>query len=193
MWSEDSCQSVLWGKGETTKCLITHVTKGEAYLIIGWNTPTIQEKILKSETRPYFDVIMDWIRVHGNRMSGTKWEFRVKTVLPFCLFLFCFVSWPLLLFFFFSFFDIIDIVKVPFLGQKCRLSFKLWKVHNRYYPKQNYYSKIISVYKVPQIPRCINTDYPSAVVFEKFAPFYCDFISPLLSCCHQLQSEDLTQ
>lgn len=119
----------------------------------------------------------------------------------FCLFafLFCFVSWPLLLFFFFSFFDIIDIVKVPFLGQKCRLSFKLWKVHNRYYPKQNYYSKIISVYKIPQIPRCIlgrmaiNTDYPSAVVFEKFAAFYCEFISPLLSCCHQLQSEDLTQ
>ena len=39
----------------------------------------------------------------------------------------------------------------------------------------------------------INADYTYAVVFEKFTAFYSDFISPLLSCCHQIQSEDLTQ
>lgn len=72
-------------------------------------------------------------------------------------------------------------------------------MHNRNYPKLNYYSKIISAFKIKCIGRhilgkmSINTDDPSAVVLEKYTAVHPDFIFPLLSSWHQRQSEDHPQ
>lgn len=80
-----------------------------------------------------------------------------------------------------------------------KINFKLPEVHNRNYPKLNYYSKIISIYKINCIARhilgkmSINTDDPSAIFLEKFTAVYPDFIFPLLSCWRQHQSEDHPQ
>lgn len=94
--------------------------------------------------------------------------------MPF-LFLFCFMAMPIFYLLLFSRYN--WHCQSSILRAKYRQSFKPWKVHNRHYPNLNYYSKIISVYKIHWIARCtfgwmtINTDYLSAVVFEKIHYF----------------------